>query len=215
MIGSICPRVLEEWDFHGSPQELQRSVESVVKWAITFGKGEIESPAQFQGENISISPPCEGGNLEKHLHTSPLSPPCEGGEGGEVIKPQFTPFNTLQIQDIELIKTEVIKILSNFIDSEAYKELQSAQILGREIPILLKWNGQIMRGTIDIIYKIDNRLIIADYKTDHVKPSDLQARAEKYQHQKEVYVEAVNRCLQIDNPEFKLIFIRVGKAVSI
>ena len=72
-----------------------------------------------------------------------------------------------------------------------------------------------MRGTIDIIYKIDNRLIIADYKTDHVKPSDLQARAEKYQHQKEVYVEAVNRCLQIDNPEFKLIFIRVGKAVSI
>ena len=117
----------------------------------------------------------------------------------------------MQTQDVEFVKAEVLKILSDFIDSEAYKELQNAQILGREIPILLKWNGQIMRGTIDILYKIDNRLIIADYKTDHVKTNELPARAEKYQHQKEVYVEAVKRCLKIDNPEFKLIFLEVGE----
>jgi hypothetical protein len=197
IIGSICHRVLEGWDFHGSPQELQRSVESVVKWDITFERGEVESHAQFQGESISISPP------------------CEGVDTGEVIKPQFPPFNTLQTQDVEFIKAEVLKILFNFIGSEAYKELQGAQILGREVPILLKWNGQIMRGTIDIIYKIDNRLIIGDYKTDIVKPSDLLASAEKYQRQKEVYIEAVKRCLRIDNPEFKLIFPRLGKTVYI
>ncbi|HHT9116087.1 MAG TPA: UvrD-helicase domain-containing protein, partial [Candidatus Wunengus californicus] len=221
IIGTICHRVLEAWDFHGSPQELQRSVESAVKWAITLERIKGESSAQFQGESftyqgesIPISPSCEGGNLENHHHTTPFSPPCEGGDGGEVIKPQFSPFNTLQIQDTELIKAEVIKILSDFIDSEAYEELQNAEILGREVPIMLRWNGQIMRGIIDILYKIDNRLIVADYKTDHVKPSDLQARAEKYQHQKEVYVEAVKRCLQIDNPAFKLVFLRVGKAVS-
>ena len=197
MIGSICHRVLEEWDFQGSPQELQRSVESVVKWDITFGKGEVESPAKYQGESISISPPYEGGDV------------------GVVMKPKEIPRDTMQIQDIELIKAEVLKMLSNFIGSEAYKEIQDAQILGREIPILLKWNGQIMRGTIDVLYKTDTRLIIADYKTDHVKPSDLQARAEKYQHQREVYVEAVKRCLKIDNPEFKLIFLRLGKSISI
>ena len=83
------------------------------------------------------------------------------------------------------------------------------------IPILLKWNGQIMRGTIDILYKTDNRLIIADYKTDHIKINELPAKTAKYKHQKEVYIEAVERCLQIDNPEFKLIFLRLGKAVSI
>ncbi|HHT9107854.1 MAG TPA: hypothetical protein ACFYD9_04310, partial [Candidatus Wunengus sp. YC64] len=197
LIGSICHRVLEEWDFHGSPQGLQRSVESVVKWNITFGKGEVESPAQFQGESISISPP------------------SQGGDAGVVMKSKEIPPHTMQTQDVEFVKAEVIKILSNFVDSEAYKELQDAQILGREIPILLKWNGQIMRGTIDIIYKIGNRLIIGDYKTDIVKPSDLLARAEKYQHQREVYVEAVKRCLNIDNPEFKLIFLRIGKAITI
>src|SRR3989338_1881519 len=118
MIGSICHRVLEEWDFHGSPQELQRSVESVVKWATTFGKGEVESPAQFQGESISISPPCEGGDV------------------GVVMKSKEIPPHTMQTQDVEFVKKELLKILSDFIDSEAYKEIQSAQILGREIPIL-------------------------------------------------------------------------------
>ena len=116
---------------------------------------------------------------------------------------------------VEFIKAEVIKILSDFIDSEAYKELQNTQILGREIPILLKWNGQIMRGTIDILYKKDDRMVIADYKTNHIEMSELPAIAEKYRHQKDVYVEAVKRCLNIDNPEFKLIFLRLGKVMSI
>jgi ATP-dependent helicase/nuclease subunit A len=116
---------------------------------------------------------------------------------------------------VEFIKAEVVKILSVFTDSEAYKELQAAQILGREVPILLNWDGQIMRGTIDILYKIGDRVIIADYKTDHVTMTDLPAKAEKYRYQKEVYVEAVKRCLKIDNPEFKLIFLRLGKAISV
>ena len=153
--------------------------------------------------------------MENHLHSTPFSPPCEGGDVGEVIKPQFTPFNTLQTQDTELIKAEVIKILSDFIDSEAYEELQNAQILGREIPILLRWDRQVMRGTIDVLYKIGNRIIIADYKTDHIKINELPAKTAKYKHQKEVYIEAVKCCLQIENPEFKLIFLRLRKAVSI
>ncbi|MBI5677266.1 MAG: UvrD-helicase domain-containing protein, partial [Planctomycetes bacterium] len=236
IIGSICHRVLEAWDFHVSPQELQRSVESVVKWDITFGKGEVEAPAQFQGESISVtfhphlSLPHQGGGIQGDNKYSPplvggvrgggellrisISPPYEGG-AGVVMKPKEIPPDTMQTQDIEFIKAEVLKILSGFIDSEAYKELQNAQILGREIPILLKWSGQIMRGTIDILYKIDDRIIIADYKTDHIAIAELPAMAEKYRHQKDVYVEAIKRCLNIDNPEFKLIFLRLGMAVFI
>jgi len=215
IIGSVCHRVLEAWDFHVSPQELQRSVESAVKWAIPFERGEVESPAQFQGESIFKFPPYEGRSLENHLHTSPFSPPCEGGDAGVIVKPKEIPPYTMQIQDVEFAKAEVLKILSDFIDSEAYKELQNAQILGREIPIMLKWNGQIMRGTIDILYKKDDSIVIADYKTNHIEMSELPAIAEKYRHQKDVYVEAIKRCLNIDKPEFKLIFLRLGKAVSI
>jgi ATP-dependent helicase/nuclease subunit A len=131
------------------------------------------------------------------------------------MKSKEIPPDTMQTQDVEFIKAEVLKILSGFIDSEAYKELQNAQILGREVPILLRWDGQIMKGIIDILYKKDDSIVIADYKTNHIKMSELPAIAEKYRHQKDVYVEAVKRCLNIDNPEFKLIFLRLGKAVSI
>lgn len=204
LIGSICHRVLEAWDFHGSFQELQRSVGSAVKWAITHERGKAESSAQFQGEDLIY-----------RRESISKSPPCEGGDLGMVSKTQEKPFGTMQIQDIEFIKTEVFNILSGFMGSEAYKELQGAQILGREVPILLNWNGQSMRGSIDILYEINNCIVIADYKTDHVTMTDLPVRAEKYRYQKEVYTEAVKRCLKIDNPEFKLIFLRVSKAVSV
>ncbi|MDQ1272308.1 MAG: CRISPR-associated exonuclease Cas4 [Planctomycetota bacterium] len=202
LIGSICHRILEGWDFHGTSQELQRSIESAVKWANVFEKCEVEPSVQFFGEDIAYQ-------------EERISSPYEGGDKGEVSKQQEISFNTIQFQDVEFIKAEVVKILSVFTDSEAYKELQAAQILGREVPILLNWDGQIMRGTIDILYKIDDRVIIADYKTDHVTMTDLPAKAEKYRYQKEVYVEAVKRCLKIDNPEFKLFFLRLGKAISV
>ncbi len=200
--GSICHRVLEGWDFHGTSQELQSAVESAIKWAITFERGAVESSTQFQSEDLADQ-------------GESISPPSEGGDRGVVLKHQEIPFDTIQSQDVEYIKAEAAKILSDFIGSEAYKELQNAQILGREAPILLNWNGQIMRGTIDILYKIGDRIVIADYKTDHVTMTSLPVRAEKYRHQKEVYIEAVRRCLKIDNPEFKLIFLRLGKAISI
>ncbi|OOP56134.1 MAG: hypothetical protein AYP45_10790, partial [Candidatus Brocadia carolinensis] len=101
-----------------------------------------------------------------------------------VLKEQAIPFETLQNQDAECIKGEVVKMFSGFIGSEAYKELQAAQILGREVPILLNWDGQIMRGMMDILYKIGDHLIIADYKTDHITMNDLPSRAEKYCYQK-------------------------------
>ncbi|MEP9411848.1 MAG: UvrD-helicase domain-containing protein [Candidatus Brocadia sp.] len=202
LIGSICHRILEGWDFHGTSQKLQSTVESAVKWAITFERVAGESSARFQGEDLAYQ-------------GESISPPYKGWDKGAVAKPQEKPFGMMQIHDLDFIKAEVIKILSDFIGSETYKELQTAQILGREVPILLNWDGQIMRGIIDILYKIDNRIIIADYKTDHATVADLPAKVEKYRRQKEVYVEAVRRCLKIDNPEFKLIFLRVGKAVSI
>ena len=53
IIGSICHRVLEAWDFHGSPQELQRSVESARKWPFTLEMIKGESSGQFQGEGFT------------------------------------------------------------------------------------------------------------------------------------------------------------------
>lgn len=194
MIGSICHRVLEGWNFYGNPRELQMSVESAVRWAINRKVIEGESSAKFQRDGLTYQ-------------GESISPPSVGGDERVVIKYQEIP--------VEYIKAEVVKILSAFIGSEAYKELQAAQILGREVPILLNWCGQIMRGVIDIIYKKDGRIIIADYKTDHVSITDLPVMAGKYLYQKEIYIDAVKRSRHVNNQEFKLIFLRLGKAISL
>ncbi|MBV6518548.1 MAG: hypothetical protein DCC43_06825 [Candidatus Brocadia sp.] len=201
VIGSLCHRVLEGWDFRGDSQKLQSSVESAVAWAIAVQKNELRSPDQPFGQDL---------HYQKEGAMS-----SEGEERGKIPGFHKTSSGATVFQDAELIKAEVIKILSAFLASETYRELQAAQILGREIPILLHWDGQVMRGAIDILYKMGDRVIIADYKTDHVTMTDLTARAEKYRYQKEVYVEAVKHCLKVDNPEFKIIFLRIGMAVSI
>ncbi len=185
LIGSICHRVLEAWDFHGASCELQRSIELAGKWVI---------------------------NLERTAGESLLS---EESDKGMFVQSNEISLNSLQIQDVELVKTEVFKILSGFFDSEAYKELQDAEILGREIPFLLDWHGQIMRGSLDILYKTGDRVIIADYKTDHAKTDEFPAKAAQYGYQRDIYLEAVKRCLQINSPEFKIIFLRAGESLAI
>ncbi|MBU6391932.1 MAG: UvrD-helicase domain-containing protein [Planctomycetes bacterium] len=200
LIGSVCHRALEGWDFHGTREELQRSVELAAKWVIAL-------------ERDKGSVTVQGSDYINYHETIPMSSHLKGGD--EVARLKGISLDTMQIQDVEFLKAEAVKILSVFLDSEAYRELQDAEILGREEPILLRWNGQVMRGAIDVLYKIGSRIIIADYKTDRVKTTNLAAQAEKYRCQKEIYVEAVKRCLKIDNPEFRLIFLRAGKSISV
>lgn len=228
LIGSICHSLLKEWDFHGTKEELRESIESAMRWIFTA-----------QNDNLNL------------ISTDPARPSSALSGEGDIkisINPSFLSLReeyrgmmpesvyTLKIQDFEFIKAEVMKILLDFIDSEAYKELQDAEILGREVPFLLHWNGQIMRGVIDILYKTDNRIFIAEYKTDHIDMADLLPAGEtsvlknnehanisnssldkimRYRRQKEVYIEAVKRCLNEENPEFRFIFLRLGKAVSL
>lgn len=229
LIGSMCHSVLERWDFHGTREELCRLIESTMKWMF-ITQNEDARVTPMTAIHTPTSPPEEEG-FKVYINPSFFSSP-EIYEG-MVTKSLYT----IQARDLKFIKAETFKILLDFIDSEAYKELQSAEILGREVPFLLPWNGQIMRGKIDILYKMDNRIIVAEYKTDTIKTTDLplteatsfasnsgenapvgdwfSEKLGKYRYQKEAYTEAVKRCLNRDNPEFKFIFLRSGKAISV
>jgi ATP-dependent helicase/nuclease subunit A len=110
---------------------------------------------------------------------------------------------------------ELSEIFSSFFRSRAFAELSSASILGREVPLLMPWDGQIMEGVIDLIYERNRRIYIVDYKTDLVTRDDLLTAAERYRHQAEIYSQAVRRSLQREIAAFKLIFLRLGEAVEV
>jgi ATP-dependent helicase/nuclease subunit A len=118
-------------------------------------------------------------------------------------------------QDTRNIGEELQAILERFINSTIYAELRKSRILGREVPLLMPWNGQIMEGVIDLIYERNGLLYLADYKTDRIEAKDLRFGAERYRRQAEIYSEAARRSLRREVAAFKLIFLRLGETVEV
>ena len=112
-------------------------------------------------------------------------------------------------------ETALREIFSGFLDSPAWTELAGARILGREVPLLMPWDGRIMEGVIDLIYERDGLLYLADYKTDNLAATEVKDGAERYRLQAEIYCRAVTQALRREPVSFKIIFLRLGQAVEL
>jgi ATP-dependent helicase/nuclease subunit A len=113
------------------------------------------------------------------------------------------------------IESELRNIFRAFFCSKAYACLAGSRILGREVPLLMPWNGRIMEGVIDLIYERSGLLYLADYKTDSVENQNWSEAAARYQQQAEIYSQAVRQSIGREPAGFKIIFLRVGEAVEI
>ena len=113
------------------------------------------------------------------------------------------------------IHADLTEIFSVFFGSKIYSELATSQILGREVPLLMPWDGQIMEGVIDLIYEHDGLLYLADYKTDRIAREELTQGAERYRQQAQIYSRATRQSLQREVAAFKVIFLRLGEAVRV
>ncbi len=114
------------------------------------------------------------------------------------------------------IAEALIELFGAFVRSPAYVRLCQVEILGREVPFILPWNaGQIMEGVIDLIYRADGLLWVADYKTDSVEGDEVEAQVERYRAQGEIYREAVRRALGVDRVGLEFLFLRAGRAIRL
>lgn len=113
------------------------------------------------------------------------------------------------------IASELRNIFRAFFGSKAYAYLAGSRILGREVPLLMPWNGQIMEGVIDLIYERGGLLYLADYKTDNVDNEHLSEAAARYHQQAAIYSQAVRQSIGREPAGFKIIFLRLGEAVEI
>jgi ATP-dependent helicase/nuclease subunit A len=75
--------------------------------------------------------------------------------------------------------------------------------------------GQVMEGVIDVIYRLDGTIWIADYKTDRATRSEAQAKARLYARQAAIYREAATRCLGLPQVSFQFLFLRAGVSVEL
>jgi ATP-dependent helicase/nuclease subunit A len=72
-----------------------------------------------------------------------------------------------------------------------------------------------MEGRIDLVYRKDGRLWVADYKTDRVTEADMADLAQMYREQATYYTEAVRAGFGEEPAGFRLIFVRLGMAVMV
>ncbi len=101
-------------------------------------------------------------------------------------------------------------ILESFFKSEAFRDIQRAEAVHREVPFLIELDGVRWSGQIDVLYNLDGRWIVADYKSDrHEQP-------ERYRTQARVYARAAQQALGLaEPPEFRLIYLRTGRVVQV
>lgn len=114
------------------------------------------------------------------------------------------------------VTADLTRLFENFLSSEPYKRLQRATVLGREVPFVMpQGDGQMMEGVIDLIYRLDDRIWIADYKTDDIVAEEVQTRADRYRSQSESYSRAVASSLGLSSLSFQFIFLRPGVAIDV
>jgi len=114
------------------------------------------------------------------------------------------------------VAESVNDLLATFSQSEVHARLRSSQILGREVPFIMPWGDrQVMEGVIDLIYRLDGELWVADYKTDAVSADQATVRAEQYRMQSEVYKAAARQSLGVESVRFHCLFLRCATAVEL
>ncbi len=104
-------------------------------------------------------------------------------------------------------ESEAAPILAGFLASPAAAELARAEILGREIPFARADGPTVVRGAADLVYRLDGRLVVADFKSEKADVKSAALLRRRYAKQGEAYVEAVERAWG-ERPEFRLLFLR-------
>ncbi len=114
----------------------------------------------------------------------------------------------------EEIKRDAVDLLSGFFISPVGRELGGQTLLARETPFLFAEGGTVVRGVIDLLYRRNGKLWVADFKTDRVQSGESLGRAERYAQQGRDYRTAVQRSLN-EPCGFEIIFLRTAERVDL
>ena len=104
------------------------------------------------------------------------------------------------------VRDEAAGILAAFVKSPAAEFLAGVEILGREVPYVRRLaDGTVERGAMDLLYKKDGRVWVADYKT-----GSLSGAEKKWGAQGRAYCAAVG-----EGAGFAVVGLKEGRVVEI
>jgi len=114
------------------------------------------------------------------------------------------------------VAEEIRRILDGFSRSPLPARLAAVSLLAREAPILHRGaSGQPWSGTCDLLFRDEEGLVVADYKTDDTAEDDVEAAARAYDQQMRVYAEAIRAAFPAEAVRAEILFVRSGRAVRL
>ncbi len=107
---------------------------------------------------------------------------------------------------------EAAPVLTSFIQTPLYKELQSCEVLACEMPFAQRTSGgQVVSGIMDVILRDPKgKIWVVDYKTDHIPAGGVDNLLDKYRPQLSVYAQAARQIFKTDVVRCSAVFVRAG-----
>ncbi len=108
-----------------------------------------------------------------------------------------------------------MEALAGLLASDLPARFREAEILGREIPLLLEEDGGTWRGWIDLLQRENGEVVVVDWKTDSDARFEETGPA-RHGPQLAIYGRAVQRALGLDRPpRCELAHVRTGRAIPV
>jgi len=186
----------------------------LIPSSLTGGRAEAVSPRPAARRDADLSRlvgVCAHAVLEQWDFTRPPAEICS------VIEQSCRRFVARDHpQSMADVTEDLTSLFTRFLSSEPYTRLQRVTVLGREVPFVMPSSeGQMMEGVIDLMYRLDGGIWIADYKTDDVAVEDLPAIADRYRSQAEMYSRAAASALGLSSLSFQFVFLRPGMTIDV
>jgi len=123
-------------------------------------------------------------------------------------------------QQIDRAAQAAAEILRGFSDSDAFRWLGTAEIIGREVPIVYfdRESRRILSGKIDLLAKEGEKYFIVDYKTDRELTDSMRKR---YAEQMRLYSLALAESITVARDthppviQSRLLMVRTGEMIDV
>jgi ATP-dependent exoDNAse (exonuclease V) beta subunit len=107
---------------------------------------------------------------------------------------------------------ELADLAHNWLRSDLLEDLLRAEALrtGAEVPILLSINGNVLRGSIDLLVERDGSApLVVDYKTDRLDGESPADHASRYATQRAIYALAVAEARKAPSVDVAYVFLEL------
>jgi ATP-dependent helicase/nuclease subunit A len=118
------------------------------------------------------------------------------------------------VAGIEEHADEVLAMAQACLGSDALARALRSDALWREVPYTVAVKGGYATGRIDVVYRENVGLVVIDWKSDSVSPSQAEAAAGLHHAQADAYVRALEAATGLPVKEINFVFARAGGAAG-